>query len=299
MDLGLRHEGEPTLAQLATTWYFARMGSMQDFMRSGSGTPKYVLDVPALELTLGAPLGPVLVELSRSACKLDPFSPWVAFEGLQMHLVYLLKDFKREEELNDPDDVLVFLETGVDLHAAGFVDDGTGRPLDERLVCLLCDGDAKVVAPNLAAFLGLAAVAGVEALVPEPTIEELLTEGAEARLDDEIGELSKALCRLPGVTLPRARRAKVAGSTRPRRPTANLDEEPRETGLARVRQLIRGGRLKEAQKELVKQIDICLPIADLVAAERWREIESLLQEVAPPLKSETRAVLTARGLRLE
>lgn len=276
------------------------MGSMADFMRGGPARPRYTLDVAALEQALGAPLGPVLVELSRVACKLAPFEPWTAFEGLQMHLVYLMKDHRREDELNDPDDVLVFLQTGVDMHAAGFMDDGTARPLDERPVCLLRDGGSEVVAPNLAAFLGLAAIGGVEAIDPDRPLEELLAEGTRSRAEDrELGALSKELCRLPGVKLPRATRTKATRSSEPRPPAVNIDDEPRETGIARVRQLVRGGRLKQARAELVKQIDICLSIGDLVPPARWTEIESLCRELSPPLSSETRSALTARGLRIE
>lgn len=276
------------------------MGSMADFMRGGPSKPRYALDVAALEAALGAPLGPLLTELSRLACRLAPFEPWSAFEALGMRLVYLVKDFEREDALGDPENMVVFLETGVELHAAAFVDDGTALPLDQRPVCLLRDGTADVVAPNLAAFLGLAAVAGVEAIHPDREMADFLAEGEQVRRDqEEVAELSKEICRLPGVTLGRATSMKKSRSTKPPALAVDVDDEPREPGLARVRQLVRGGRRKQAKAELVKQIEICLPIADLVPAGRWQEIEALVQELAPVLGSEVRAALVARGLRLE
>jgi hypothetical protein len=57
------------------------MGSMADFMRTGGSlpltdpAPSYVLDVAGIETRLGAPLGPVLLALSKLACTMAPDEP--------------------------------------------------------------------------------------------------------------------------------------------------------------------------------------------------------------------------------
>ncbi|WP_394844755.1 hypothetical protein LZC95_47880 [Pendulispora brunnea] len=256
--------------------------------------PRYVLDIEKIEEQLGAPLGPLLVELSRMACKLDPFCPMAAFEPLQMDLVYLNEESPTATPLV-PDDALIFLETGANGTCAGFLDDGSGRPLDEREVCLVRKGESWTVAPNLATFLGMVAVAGTEAIDPERDTDEGWFECREERLADEedgFRALSEKLCTLPGVTLHRKGPVPKYAYWCYEPPS-----EPQQGGLAGVRQLLRKGKRRKASVELVKQINVVLSVADLVPPERWGELQELVTALKPNLAEPVRAELAKRGVQ--
>lgn len=277
---------------------------MEDFMRGGPAEPRYALDVAALESHFGAPLGPTLIALSEKACRLAPFEPWVAFEPLEVHLVYLRPDLEREARHprpDLPDNVRVFLETGVDLHCVGFVDEGVdGLELDARPICFLtaAEDGPQIVAPDLAAFLGMVAVAGAEAVAIEQSDGDWLEMREERMRDPTFKALSKDLCSLPGVKLatkasaPRQQPRKLSLSNFDIEP----DIEPMGSGLERVRFLLSRGRKRQAADELMKQIGILVSLGDAVAPHQWQVLADLVRSMRPSLSSDVRAELVRRGV---
>jgi hypothetical protein len=280
------------------------MGSMEDFMRGGPAKPRFKLDIEALEARFGAPLGPMLIALSEQACRLAPFEPWVAFEPLEMLLVYLGENEHEAHHArhpNVPENVTLFLETGIDLHCAGFVDEGKSLPLDQRPICFITEesDEPEVVAATLAAFLGMVAVAGAEAVAIEQSDGDWLEMREERMRDQPFKALSKELCSLPGVTLA----TKMGGpkrtpSSRPPPAFALNDLEPMGSGLERVRFLRSMGRNRQASEELMKQIRILVSVGDAAAPHQWQVLAELVKSMRPSLSSDLRTELERRGISI-
>jgi hypothetical protein len=278
------------------------MGTMEDFMRGGPVKPRFKLDIKALEARFGgAPLGPMLIALSEKACQLAPFEPWAAFEPLEMRLIYLGEEQEEEERppLHVPDNIVIFLETGIDLHCAGFVDEEKRNllPVDERPICFITeDEEPQIVAPNLAAFLGMVAVAGVEAVAIEQSDGDWLEMREERMHEQAFKVLSKELCSLQGVKLatktqaPRQQPLKLGGVD------LDPDIEPMGSGLERVRFLLSSGRKRQAADELAKQIGILVSLGDAVAPHQWQVLAELVKSMRPSLSSTVRAELERRGV---
>ena len=181
---------------------------MQAVMLGGASS-RYVLDPDALARAAGAPLGPVLVELLRLACRLEPFRPWTAFDALEINLTLLGGGEIDNRHSGKPEGLLPFLETNVDLAYAGFFDEGRSLPLDQRPICFVCEGEARIVAANLADFLSLAAIAGAMAIQADPPSDESWMAFRNERLEAIeparrlFEEASAHLCSLPGVQIPK------------------------------------------------------------------------------------------------
>jgi hypothetical protein len=268
---------------------------MTDFMR-GASQPRAEIHAALLEAELGAPPGPVLVELLRLACRLAPFEPWAAFQPLRLEL---MGPWVSDETVRcpwTPDAVRPFALAD-DCNHVGFFDLGDGAPLDRRPVCVVADGECAVVAPDRVTFLGLVAIAGLWPLESDPeramSDESWLAFRMEQTEEDEDGSFlaaSSALCSLPGVRMPSSPTSVVRDAAR-RFPRIEPEAEPSGSGLDRVRDLVRLGRRERARAELVRQVDICLGIQDIVRRERWREIHELVALLDPPLNDEARAKL--------
>jgi hypothetical protein len=272
------------------------MGSMADFMRAGS-PPRPTLDLRELERRLDAPLGDLLVELSRLAYRVDPISPWAAFEDdLQLTLSYLLPEGTPPHPMGLPG-VLPFAETGADFNQAGFWLDEERSSLDTRPICTLRH-ECRIVAPNLAGFLSLVCFAGAEGIERDRPDDRWLSEREERLEDEHFRNMADELASLPGVVIP-TRPSLVTTLS----PDLQLDveapsQEAKETGLRRVRQLLTKGDRGGALAELVRQIDLCLDIAHLIPNDRWRELEALILELRPPLPEDVRTRLSASGVRM-
>lgn len=271
--------------------------SVEQKMRQvmSGGTQRYVLDEKSLERSLGASPGPLLIELARLACRLDPFTPSAAFMPLGMHLAFMT-DTKAELEDAypwNPKGVLPFADRDIDSMYAGFVDDERSLPLDQRPICLVGGGDARAVAPDLASFLSLVAFAGMTAIGESDDFWAELR--SESLREESFDALSNTLCSLPGVHIPkrpsvivRACRDIVVELTEPD-PT-----RAKPPGYERIRELIEKRAHKMAQAELIEWIELCVSLGERVHPDRWRQIRELLVELDPPLSDELRAALGRR-----
>jgi hypothetical protein len=266
------------------------MTTMDDIMRGGPARVRYRLDVPALEASHGAPLGPLLVALTELAMRLEPFGPCSAFEAVNLHLLYPVEPLPELTPANGMS-LLPLFETGVDCHWFGVSEDASG-PLDQRPIYLVSHEDREV-APNLATFLGLVACADAEFLASDPTPDELRAARKERMEDRAFASASKALCKLPGVSVPKLGREVPAPKAR-----SVASSEPNTVGLPRVAQLARAGQVTAARKELLKQIQICLDLGDLVAPDKWPDLQRLVDQLHPTLPVASRLGLEARGIRL-
>jgi len=269
---------------------------MQDVMR-GASMPRYELDLARIESNLGAPLGALLGALSQLACRLAPFSPWTAFEPLDIHLTYLFTAAQPERLPGTTVDVIPFLDTSVDTHRAGFVLEGSRGELSSCAVCMLTS-EPRLAAKNLAGFLGRVAYAGAEALACNVTPDEWRELRTQRLTDDDFAASSEALLGLPGVKLVGPRRTSGALGALTRLLARKPSTEPATVGLARVRQLLRGKEPRAARSELVRQIQICVGIPDLVPRERWSELQVLIDALAPALPAAARDELERRGVQL-
>lgn len=264
------------------------MTSMADVMRDGVA-PRRTFAAAPLEARLGAPLGAVLVALSRLAHRLDPRAPWLAFASLEMELTYLRED--HAAPIDAPIGSIPFVETAVDTSYAAFAADDGNTPLSSRPILFVHESESRVVAPDLAAFLGRAAYAGAAMFAFEATDQDW-RDAHEERTQDK--KLIRTLLGLPGVSLFKPCRQtvkRVAASAR------RIASEPAETGLGRVHQLLRQGRASAAQTELRRQIDLCTGIADLMPRERWSEIQELIDVVRPGLSRRAAEALLRCGVR--
>lgn len=250
---------------------------------------RYKLDVPALEARLGAPLGATLRALTEHAIHEAPFAPQTAFEELELIFTYLL-DPTPELTPAHTMDLIPLFETGVDSHWFGVPVEGN-QPLSDRPVFAVLEQDYEV-APNLESFLGKVAYAGAESLLYDDDPEQL-RDTRETNLGNQtFAALSRALCKIPGVKLP-----KGTASTRTVRAAVDPNE-PKVVGLPRVEQLARAGQTAAARRELVKQIGICLDLGDLAAPDKWPDIQILVDSLRPPLDAQQREGLEARGVRV-
>ena len=266
---------------------------MADFMRgAGSSPPRVELDVAEIEARHGAPLGLLLVARLRLACKRAPFEPWSAFSALG---VYVVVTGSPERLTCTPDDTLPLIETGADLHHAVLLRKDRALPLDRCPVVFVAEGECTVVAPDLAAYLGLVSIAGAEAVTSKS--DEAWRADREAWLEaqPDFAAQSEALLSLPGVHLPSSPTAVVRDAERRFGPIAP-GVEPWGSGLGRVRDLVETGRPERAREELAHQIAILLGIADVVSRERWQELADLVSSFRPTLTEEVSAQLAARGV---
>jgi hypothetical protein len=266
------------------------MPSMSDFMR-GSSTPKVEIDFAGLEALHGAPLGPTLVAWLRLACKLAPFAPGSAFRALGVHVLAL----NSAAFPWTPDDTLPLFETGGDCHHAVLLRKDRALALDRCPVLFIAEGACTAVAEDLASYLGLVAIAGVDAVTSSSDEAwHQLREDALAEVEG-FAEQSEALLSLPDVTMPASPTAVVRAAERRCGPVP-LAAEPKGSGLARVHDLIATGRGARAREELVRQITIMLGVADAVSPGRWRGLDLLVSWLAPELPDDVRAQLAERGV---
>ena len=269
------------------------MGSMADHMRGGPRPePVASCDLGALEAAFGAPLGPLLAGLHQLRCSLDPLQMDLCGDPEQLRMPWT------------PDEVLPFCQTD-DLAHAAFLAGDPALPLDRRAVCFVTGEECRVVAPDLAVFLGLVAVSGMAGFASSSdeawlaAREERIHPAPEDESEDEerdegFLEASSALCSLPGVALPPSP-MQVVREAASRYPRIATPEPLTRSGLDRVRELLEAGRRERARTELIKQLDIIVGIGDLAARERWLEARELVAVLDPPLSDDVRRTLSRRA----
>ncbi len=116
---------------------------------------------------LGLPVGPLMLALVKLCEEESAAEPENALEVLWVRLWWLHPDVRRPLSHGTPSRVISFVETGGDLNHFGFLEGSSAETTDERAIVLVePKGDApRIVAENLATFLGLIALASAEAFI--------------------------------------------------------------------------------------------------------------------------------------
>jgi hypothetical protein len=249
-------------------------------------------NLDAFEATLGIPIGPLMIALVELHAREQG-----GFEGLEL---LLEPGFERIPEMT-PVDVLPFGATAIDLTHFGFlITEDENRSTDSRPICLVTKDfpTAHVVAPDLAGFLSLAAVAGVQMIrrgAPDAAYfrarEERLAESGGFRVGEEFRRISDLLCTIPGVALPESPQRITLAS-----PDLDFELEPRPTpaSLPGAYELWRAGKERAARRVLLALVAKWLDHGDLVLPANWALLRTALAEMKPVLTDEQRAALEKR-----
>lgn len=259
-------------------------------------------DIDALEKQYGA-FGPVL----RALIELEAREDSLDVLGLNVSGRFLSGKPETLEHFGNPRDLLVFVETRANDYAAFYMK-GEYATLDARPICIVrVDAPpCRIVAPNLADFLGLATIAGVEEIARDKSDVEwrrTRNEQLERDVDGEFARLSALVCAIPGVVAP-ALPALVTQA----HPDIAIEDDGElahasdlrgiGTPLERIERVWKSGNEAAAQKELLRQIDTWLGIAEMVHPSNWRALESLVERLHPELPADVREKLQAVGVRL-
>ncbi len=260
-------------------------------------------NIDALEKQYGA-FGPVL----RALIELEAREESLDVLGINVCGRFLSGKPESLEHFGHPRDLLVFLDTRSNEHAAFYMK-GEHATLDARPICIVrVDAPpCRIVAPNLADFLGLATIAGVEEIDRDKTDvvwRNIRHERLENDVDGEFERLSALVCAIPGVVAP-ALPALVTHA----HPDVTIEDDgelahtrdmhgPPGTPLERIERVWTAGNHAAAEKELLRQIETWLGIADMVHASNWRALESLVERLHPALPAGVREKLRAAGVRL-
>ena len=236
---------------------------------------------------LGMPVGPVMARLIASEVSLevlrlllDPDSEALRVRGFT------------------PEGVIPFADSEAMDHYAFLAVDDAEASTDVRPVCTVRKDSpvARVVAPDLASFLALVAVAGAEAIERDACDEDYFARRAELLADPDLGahfrESSDALLALVGAPLP-ARPTDITRAS-PDVPL-EVDTGPGVLTLPSIRELASQGRDREARRALAALVTLWLDLGDMVNPSNWSALGQLLAEVRPELPEPQRVLLAQRG----
>ena len=254
---------------------------------------------------LDLPIGPLMEALIRAAAR-EPF------DALEL----MLDDsFERIPGMT-PEDVRVFARNGFDLAHYAFVVDADVDPeasTDERPICLAEKGDCHVIAPDLAGFLSVAAIAGAYAIERDRPdaeyfalrAERLKAEDVELHVGsilrrpyraggDDFREASDHLCRLPGVRMPESP-GLIVRACPDREFDLRLPEEPLTLTLPAVQALVAAGNVVRATKTLEALVARWIDLGDLIPPANWTGLKEPLARLRPIMTAEVREALKKRG----
>jgi hypothetical protein len=239
----------------------------------------------ALRAGLGIPVGPVMEALLQTEVE---------------SLDFFLCSGESSIALPIPSSLTLFAESGAgDVFA--LLD--TGDPAastDVRPVCYMAKGEQPhVVAPDLARFLGVLAVAGAW-VMGRYVADQVFWDEREVILADPdraegFREASHELLALPGVVLPLRPSHVLQAHPDVDFPEARRPSLPLVLTLPSVHLLWAQGERAEAEHMLRALVEKWLALGDLVATSNWSELRATVAEVRPRLPDELRAGLQARG----
>lgn len=168
------------------------------------------LDWVAIEACFGATLGPLLRALVELCFHRDPESPADAMRHVSLLLDWIPPGTMGVEDRRvhqmTPQAVWPFAATGSDLEHFGVLSkEGDTRAFEDRPVVFVARGArARVVAPDLASFIGLVAWTGWPQLERDMTDHQFAELRAAQLADEDTRACMESLLTLPGVGIPRS-----------------------------------------------------------------------------------------------
>jgi hypothetical protein len=252
--------------------------------------PHHDDELERFETALGLPLGLLMRELVNRS-EFTPGHGYTAFEPLELCL-----DLPGPIDGVCPDDVVLFGSMRPSSGHIGFVVRAAQEATSDNLpVCLVRSFDACVAALDLASFLSLAAVAGVDTIADDTSDEDYWARRRERLLDADFRAMSEILLALPGVELP-------AEPSLLTRAASHIEleyrgERPRIVSVTAARELLERGKKREASRVAQLVVDRFIELGSIVHASNWDDLARLLGAIRPRLTEKQRGALLAYGVR--
>lgn len=249
-------------------------------------------EIARFEAALGIPVGPLM----------HAFIALFLREGLAFdaHLDCVVDpELPRVRHLT-PENVHPFVATRGGEQFALLATSDRSRSTDERPICRVAreSPTTRVIAPDLAGFLSLLAIAGTYEIGRDTPDRGYWEVRQELLADSDHGadflRISERLCALPGVSLPP--RPSAIAQAHPDLAFEVREDETLSVTLPYVRALWAEGRHEDATMALRMLVDKWLELGDLVHRSNWSALKTTLAELRPALPADLRARLGTRGV---